>query len=96
MTVFILMRITQLLYMYSRRTKVFDASYVMSQFNNIRKYKSSEVTSYTYSPTLLLKSITQPNGYTLYYMYDDFRRLKEIRNNSGNILQSFNYNVTNP
>lgn len=77
-------------------SKVFDASYVMSQFNNIRKYKSSEVTSYTYSPTLLLKSITQPNGYILYYMYDDFRRLKEIRNNSGNILQSFNYNVTNP
>lgn len=74
---------------------VFNQSFVMNKFQVLRNKKGGEVTSYTYSPNLLLNSITQSNGYTLYYMYDDFRRLKEIRNSNGNIIKSFNYEISN-
>jgi YD repeat-containing protein len=50
------------------------------------------VTLYTYCPLKGVTSQTDPNGKTIYYRYDDFGRLSNIKDNEGNILKSYDYN----
>lgn len=49
---------------------------------------------YNYTPSVGITSITDPNNKTLYYEYDDFNRLKHVRNTnaSGSIRSAFCYN----
>ncbi|MFD2916843.1 hypothetical protein [Psychroserpens luteus] len=50
------------------------------------------VTTYTYDPLIGATSMTDSKGYTIYYEYDDFNRLKQIRDQEGNILSKNDYN----
>ncbi len=50
------------------------------------------VTTYTYDPLVGVTSVTDPKGYTSYYEYDSFHRLKYIKNAQGNILSENQYN----
>lgn len=52
----------------------------------------AKITSYTYDPLIGLTSITDPSGYTSYYVYDDFNRLKYIKNKDGDVLEQYRYN----
>ncbi|MDA3942483.1 MAG: SpvB/TcaC N-terminal domain-containing protein [Bacteroidetes bacterium] len=54
--------------------------------------KNSLITSYTYKPLDGLSTVTDQNANTNYYIYDSFGRLTAIKDNSGNILKTFDYN----
>ena len=53
------------------------------------------VTSYTYDPSIGVTSMTDPRGYTIYYNYDDFNRLKEVRDADNNLVSDYQYNYKN-
>ncbi|WP_323787685.1 RHS repeat domain-containing protein [Psychroserpens sp.] len=51
----------------------------------------SQVTTFTYDPIIGVTSVTDPRGNTSYYVYDDFNRLKMIKDKDGNILSENEY-----
>ena len=53
------------------------------------------VTTYTYDPLIGVTSITDPKGYTVYYEYDDFNRLKSVKDTDGNLVSENKYNYKN-
>ena len=50
------------------------------------------ITTYTYDPLVGVTSITDSRGYTIFYEYDDFNRLKAVRDDEGNLVSDYNYN----
>ncbi len=52
---------------------------------------ASQIISYTYEPHLGISSLNDENGVTTYYEFDNYGRLKFIRNQDKNILQNFDY-----
>lgn len=52
---------------------------------------SSMVTSYTYDPLVGITSSTDPRGYTIYYGYDAFQRLKEVKDANGHLVKDYEY-----
>ncbi len=49
------------------------------------------VTTYTYDPLIGVTSITDPKGYTTYYEYDEFNRLRQVKDQDGKILSKNEY-----
>jgi YD repeat-containing protein len=49
------------------------------------------VSTYTYDPLIGMTSQTDPAGIVTYYEYDDFGRLKNVKDAEGNILQHTEY-----
>ncbi len=63
--------------------------------NNLRNEPSlSEalITTFTYDPLVGVTSITNPQGITIYYEYDEHNRLKQLKDQDGNILSKNEYN----
>ncbi|WP_165769890.1 RHS repeat domain-containing protein [Flagellimonas pacifica] len=59
---------------------------------NLRDAASSALaTTYTYDPLIGVTSITDPRGNTVYYTYDAFNRLKEVKDASGNLVTDYKY-----
>lgn len=50
------------------------------------------ITTYTYKPLVGMLSETQPNGNTVYYEYDAFGRLKNVKDNNKKTVKSYEYN----
>ncbi len=62
-------------------------------FNNLRlNLKDALVYTYTYKPLIGLSSSTTPNGVRTTYHYDEFNRLKTIRDQNGNVIKHYDYN----
>ena len=62
-------------------------------YDDIRIYPSdAQMTTYTYSPLIGMTSQTDPKCQTTYYEYDSFQRLKNIKDQNGNIINSYTYN----
>jgi len=57
--------------------------------------KEVKLTTYTYDPLVGLTSMTDTRGYTMYYYYDGFNRLINIRDNEGNVVSEHEYNYKN-
>ncbi len=55
----------------------------------------AQITSYTYDPLVGVTSITDPRGLTTTYEYDQFNRLKLIRDHNNNIVQKYRYEYGN-
>jgi hypothetical protein len=50
------------------------------------------ITTYTYDAITGLDNTTDPKGYSTYYLYDNFNRLKSVHDQDGNILSANEYN----
>lgn len=67
-----------------------------ARIDELRLYPFDAVmTTCTYDPLVGKTSETDVNNMTLYYEYDDFSRLKCIKDQSGNIRQSYVYHYKN-
>ena len=57
----------------------------------ITSISSNFISIYTYKPLVGMTSETDPAGRTTYYEYDDFGRLKLVRDQNGNIVKKHEY-----
>jgi len=55
----------------------------------------SQVETFTYDPLIGMTSATDVKGYTIFYEYDEFNRLKSVRDADGNMLSKNEYNYGN-
>ena len=55
----------------------------------------SLTTRYTYNNKKQLTAIETPNGNVNYYNYDDFGRLKEVKNRNNEFVKKFSYQYQN-
>lgn len=62
------------------------------ELNKLRtNLPGAQVTTFTYNPLTGVTSETDPAGRTIYYEYDDFGRLKLVKDQSNRILRQFDY-----
>lgn len=63
----------------------------LATLRNHANLANSMVTTFTYDPLVGVTSITDPRGQTVYYDYDEFNRLKEVKDVDGKILSHNKY-----
>ena len=70
--------------------KALYQNFIASLRNNI-SLVNAQLTTYTFSPLVGMTSQTDPKGMTTYFEYDSSQRLKTIKDQSGNIIKSYDY-----
>lgn len=66
------------------------------RIDELRLYpKEAQMITYTYEPLTGMTSSTDAKGKTTYYEYDDFKRLKYIKDQNGNIITKNTYHYKN-
>ncbi len=68
-----------------------DLREALESFRTNAALSNAVVTTYTYDPLIGVTSITDPKGYTIYYEYDEFNRLKQVKDTDGKILSQNDY-----
>ncbi|TXN36136.1 hypothetical protein FVB32_16390 [Flagellimonas hymeniacidonis] len=69
-----------------------------NQENSLRTHATMDqamVTTYTYNPMVGLDTVTDPRGYVMHYIYDEFNRLKEVRDEDDNKVTDYEYHYKN-
>lgn len=74
-----------------------DGTPLITELNKIRTYLAvnkpkAQVATYTYMPLVGMLTQTDPNGRIMTYEYDNFQRLKFVKDQDGNIVKKFCYN----
>lgn len=64
----------------------------LNALRNHPYFQNAEMHTYTYDPLVGVTSITDARGQTIYYTYDGFKRLKNVKNKDLNILSENTYN----
>ncbi|HEU5291283.1 MAG TPA: hypothetical protein VFU05_11600 [Cyclobacteriaceae bacterium] len=54
--------------------------------------KGAQMLTYTYEPLIGMTSQTDAAGLTSYYVYDAYGRLKQMKDDKGNVVKHINYN----
>ena len=67
-----------------------------NELNKLRTLAGCEVTTFTYQPLVGLTSQSDVNNRITYYEYDDYERLKLIRDQDNNIIKRFDYQYQQP
>ncbi len=70
----------------------------LAQLNGLRTnpdLSQAMVTTYTYEPLIGVTSITDPRGYITHYEYDEFNRLKEVRDEDNYLMTDHEYHYKN-
>ncbi|MFS4493200.1 hypothetical protein [Maribacter sp. 2308TA10-17] len=68
----------------------------LSQINGLRSsLPETMVSTYTYDPLVGIRTMTDPKGYITRYSYDNFNRLKEVRDQDNNLLTDYQYHYKN-
>lgn len=68
----------------------------ISIINTLRSLLSSaKVTTFTYDPMVGIKTVTDPKGYKITYEYDNFGRLKYVKDMEGHVLSENQYRYRN-
>lgn len=57
---------------------------------------NAQMSYFTYDPLIGATSMTDPRGITVYYVYDAFNRLKEVRDADGNLVSDYDYSYKQP
>ncbi|WP_297272083.1 hypothetical protein [uncultured Bacteroides sp.] len=68
---------------------------IRSKLDNYFKGKETTVVTYTYKPFAGITSITEPNGEITYFDYDEFARLRSIKDHQEKTVQNFEYHYSN-
>ncbi len=68
---------------------------ILNVLRNHVDMQESLVWTYTYIPFKGMTSQTDPNGVTTFFEYNNYGRLEFIKDNSGNILKNYVYNLKN-
>lgn len=63
---------------------------------DLRSIDGALVTTYDYEPLIGVKMITDYRGYKTYFEYDDFNRLKAVKDEAGNLLKDYDYAYATP
>lgn len=72
-----------------------EANLILALTSLRNSLPNSMVTTYTYKPLIGLSTITDPKGETIYYNYDSFGRLQNVKDKDGNILSENEYHYKN-
>ncbi|NGX82676.1 hypothetical protein [Aequorivita sp. KMM 9714] len=67
----------------------------LQQLRNLAIVQDSQVTTFTYLPLVGLSTVTDPKGYRMSYFYDDFGRLKYVKDMDNNVLSENQYHYIN-
>lgn len=79
-------------YMNDLSSSIIPSEQILTNINNLRtQLPDAQITTYTYKPLVGMTSMTDLRGVKIFYEYDDFNRLKCIKDNNGNIIQKFDY-----
>ena len=69
-----------------------NGTLTMNDFDDLREDLSSDlVTTYIYKPLIGVTDIVYPNGSAEYYEYDEFGRLKQVKNTQGEVIKKMEY-----
>jgi YD repeat-containing protein len=74
----------------STESQVLDALNDLSTSTDVNLQRAM-ITTYTYISLVGVSTITDPNGVTITYEYDEFNRLKSVKDKNGNILSENEY-----
>lgn len=65
---------------------------LLSQLRDQPSLSEAMITTYTYDPLVGVTSISDVNNETQYFIYDNFQRLVQIKDDDGNLLKQYEYN----
>lgn len=63
-----------------------------TQNNNLRTISGALVTTYAYTPLVGTTTVTDPRGIATNYIYDEFNRLKNIKDDDLKLIEEYLYN----
>lgn len=67
-----------------------------TQLNTLRtSFPEAQITTYVYNAVGQLDSVTDPRGRKMTSVYDECNRVKMTKDNEGNIIEEFKYNLIN-